>query len=126
MRPQQLETENDQSGADRDQERVTRNRPRDRSADDGTDDRGRCHQEEERPVDPSGSDVRDRSSKRRHGRDPDVRSRPRGRAGRGQHDHGQPDVPEDKTDQAAGQCREEAPKSNGDEDEGVQALEYRA
>jgi ribosome-binding factor A len=57
--------------------------------------------------------------------DTDVRARAGGRARGGQDDHRQPDISEHQTDQAAGERRNEAPKSDRDEEEGVQAVEYR-
>jgi hypothetical protein len=59
-------------------------------------------------------------------RDADVRAGARGRARGREHDHGEADVPEDEPDEAAQDRGDEAPERDGDEEERVQALEYRA
>ena len=96
------------------------------TAGDGADHGGRGHPPEEPPVDASGTDVGDRARESCAGRDSDVRARAGRRARGREHDHGQPDVPENEADEAAEQRSREAPKADNDEDQGVQPLEYPA
>ena len=59
------------------------------------------------------------------GGDADVGSGARGRVRCHEHDHRQPDVPQDEADKTTGNSCDEAPKCDSDEDESVQPLEYR-
>ena len=58
------------------------------------------------------------------GRDPDVRPGPRRRARGRKNDDREADVPQNEANEAARKRSGEAPESDGDEDEGVQSLEY--
>jgi hypothetical protein len=58
------------------------------------------------------------------GRDPDVRPGAGRRARGGKDDDREANVPQNEADEAARKRSGEAPESDGDEDEGVQSLEY--
>jgi hypothetical protein len=70
--------------------------------------------------------VSDRCCHRGDGRDPDVRTRTCRGARGDENDDGQPNVAEDQADEPADDSGEETPTGDGDEEEGVQSLEYRA
>jgi hypothetical protein len=59
-----------------------------------------------------------------YGRDPDVRPGARRRTRGGEDDDREADVPQNEANEAARKRGGEAPESDGDEDEGVQSLEY--
>ena len=67
-----------------------------------------------------------RGGERSDRRNADVRPGAGRGARRCQHDHGQAEIAEHEADQAARQSRDEAPGGDRDEEERVQALEYRA
>ena len=125
-RPQEIDAENNQGRPDHDQKCVPRQRRRDRRAADHSEHRGRGHPADEAPVDPSRTDVRQSGRCRGQPGDADVRPRAGGRARRCEHDHRQPDVPEDETDEAARERGQKAPDCDRGEDERVQPLEYPA
>jgi hypothetical protein len=58
------------------------------------------------------------------GRDPNVRPGPRRRARGRKDDDREADVPQNEANEAARKRSGEAPESDGDEDKGVQSLEY--
>jgi len=64
------------------------------------------------------------SSEGGQGRDADVRPGARRRARGGEDDDREADVPQNEANEAARKRSGEAPESDGDEDEGVQSLEY--
>jgi ribosome-binding factor A len=68
--------------------------------------------------------VRDRCSERGGGRDADIRSSTCCRAGGSEDEHREPDVPEHEAHEATQQCGDEAPESDRDQEESLQALEY--
>jgi hypothetical protein len=68
--------------------------------------------------------VGDRRSERGDGRDADIRPGTRCRAGGGEDEHRQPDVPEHEAHEATQQRGDEAPEADRDEEESMQALEY--
>lgn len=67
----------------------------------------------------------DRRGEGREGRDPDVRSGTGRGARGGEDDDGKPDVAQDEADESPREGGGEAPDRDSDEDECVQALEYR-
>jgi hypothetical protein len=64
------------------------------------------------------------SSEGGQGRDADVRPGPRRRARGGKDDDREADVPQNEANEAARKRSGKAPESDGDEEEGVQSLEY--
>lgn len=64
------------------------------------------------------------SSQGGHGRDADVRPGARRRARGGKDDDREADVPQNEANEATRKRSGEAPESDGNEDEGVQSLEY--
>jgi hypothetical protein len=64
------------------------------------------------------------SSEGGQGRDADVGPGARGRARGRENDDREADVPQNEANEAARKRSGEAPESDGDEDEGVQSLEY--
>ena len=64
------------------------------------------------------------SSEGGHGRDADVGPGAGRRARGGKDDDREADVPQNEANEAARKRSGEAPESDGDEDEGVQSLEY--
>src|SRR5436190_16794938 len=124
-RSQEVEAEDQQRDADRPEQDVAGYLPREQPAEHRADDRRRGHPREDAPVDPARADVRDGCGQRRDRRDADVCPGSGGRARRGQHDHGQPDVPEHEPDETPGSSRDEAPERDKDEEQRVQAVEYR-
>jgi hypothetical protein len=78
------------------------------------------------PIDTARADVSHCCSESSERRDADVCSGTRGRARSGQHYDRQADVAENQADETARQRGGEAPERDEDQDESVQALEYRA
>lgn len=64
------------------------------------------------------------SSQGGHGRDADVRPGARRWARGGKNDDREADVPQNEANEATRKRSGEAPESDGNEDEGVQSLEY--
>ena len=125
-RPQEVDAEQEQYGADHDQECVSGQRGGHGRARDNAEHRGGSHPGDEPPVDASCADVRDTRGRGRQAGDADVRAGASGRTGRSEDDHRQADVSEHQSDEAARERGEEAPEPDCDEDESVQPLEYPA
>jgi hypothetical protein len=70
--------------------------------------------------------VGDRRGEGRDGGDADVRPGTRRRVRGGEDEHREPDVSQHEAHEAAGQSGDEAPETDCDEEESVQALEYPA
>ena len=123
-RTKQVDPEDEQRHADRDQERIGRHLGGNERADHGPRHRRRRHPGEQAPIDAACADVGHGSREGGQGRDPNVRPGPRRRARGRKDDDREADVPQNEANEAARKRSGEAPESDGDEDKGVQSLEY--
>ena len=124
FRTKQVDPEDEQRHPDRDQQRIGRHLGGDQAADQCSRHRRRRHPGEEAPIDAARADVGHGSSEGGQGRDADVRPGARRRARGGKDDDREADVPQNEANEAARKRSGEAPESDGNEDEGVQSLEY--
>ena len=123
-RTQEVDAEDEQRDADREQERVFRDTAGDQASDCGSHHRRWRHPGEEPPVDAPGPNVLDRGGQRRDSGHADVRPRA-GRGTRsGEDQHGEPDVAEHQPDETACERGDETPESYRYEEESVQPVEY--